>query len=163
MLRLRSIVVALVLLVACHAPPVRHAEPAARPIRRVALRFRINDVTLPSPVVDARVDGRRTVALLDTGAESHVLSEWFARTVPLKLSSSKQTTYDAGGRTIEADLVEQASITIEGLKELDHRPVLSIDFLPELTKALNVGIVLSPQLIAGPDEATVLDFLHNEL
>ncbi len=116
----------------------------------------------PLPLVDVRVSGKDTLAILDTGAEGHVITAAFAKKNGLPTVPSAQKTYDAGGRAISLDVIEHPRIDLAGWGPIPDQPAMVIA-MPELFQKLGVGIILSPQQLATASRAVVMNFPEKTL
>ncbi|HWL84999.1 MAG TPA: retropepsin-like aspartic protease, partial [Polyangiaceae bacterium] len=130
-------------------PPV--AEAAGR---EISFRFL---GTFPLALVDVTIGGKSTLAILDTGAEAHVITAAFAKANGLVPVASSQKTYDSGGRAMSVDVVEHPEINIAGWGPVPDRPAMVLD-MPEMFQRLTIGCILSPQHMATPSQSIVIDF-----
>lgn len=129
--------------------------------QRARMRFAVNGVSLSVPVVEAAVAGERTQAVVDTGAESHVIAGWLARKLGLQIVESARTTRDGAGRALKISVVEDVGLEVEGLGQIPRRPTMVID-VPKL-ESLGIGLVISPQHMVEDGQAAVLDMPHRVL
>ncbi len=110
----------------------------------------------PNPLVRATIAGRQALFIVDTGAGVHVLAAWFAKAAGLALRDSSTTLQGSTGEKSHT----QTATNVEGVFE-DGTP-LKIDEaavvdLPPIFQEKQLAGLLSPQMLARPGEAAVLD------
>ncbi len=131
-------------------------------LRKVPLEFAIQGRPFPLPVVKVTVAGTETIALVDTGANSTVIAGWIARKTNLTLQRFGDTGTDHTGHSIETRRALHPQVEIPGWGSLPDEPLLVTD-VPDAVTKLGIGVFISPQKLAGPNEAIVLDFPHKEM
>jgi hypothetical protein len=129
------------------APDVLGPAPARLLADRKGLRL---------PLVRVRLHGKETLAIVDSGADAHVLASWLVAALPIATHASTNETLDPSGRSRpvrEAEL----PFEIDGLGNWPHERVIVVD-LPEAFRLLSIGLIISPQRLAGEGGALVMDF-----
>ena len=111
----------------------------------------------PSPLLRASINGRQFWFIIDTGAGVHALASWFVSAAGLK---SQPTTATATGSTGESEnhvaMVENTVLRLDGDRELKLREAIVVE-LPKIFAEQQIAGLLSPQLLAAPHTAAVLD------
>lgn len=114
-----------------------------------------------APWIDITVGGVTTKAILDTGAELHVIQSWFAeRAGVLENGSSPARVSDSSGGGMEASFAE-VDLVPDGWGHVRLQAVIVPSF-PAFEEA-GVGMVLNPQLLASGGRAVQLDFIHHQM
>ena len=128
---------------------------------RTAIELAGHDCRLP--LVHAKIAGRPTLMLVDSGAYDHVLEGWFAHELQDAEASGKQALIvDHANRTMAVERWSAVSFALDGWSPLAPiRPVTTGDLTPG-PRALGVGGILSPQRLAT-GSAVVLDFPAGEM
>lgn len=125
--------------------------------RRATLLFEARGKPFPLPLVEGRVAGKRTRILIDSGASSHVIAGWLARSLALPMKKVGDVGTDHVGKEIQTFRVEGAKITIDGWGRVGTGPVIATD-VPEIVEKLGIGAIVSPQrLVDSDDDGVVLD------
>ncbi len=135
---------------------------AVLPEKRAALRFDVDGTTFPSPLVDAIVDGQPTTLIVDTGATQHVIASWLTAELSLPLEKGAERALDHTGREVPVLRLPHAHMSISGWGSLDEASLLVVD-VPEVLQRMNIGGFLSPQALAGPGRAVVLDLREGQM
>ncbi len=131
--------------------------------RRVAFRYELRGKSFPLPLVHGTVAGVATWMLVDTGANSNVVSGWLARQVGLPLKKLGDLGADHAGRTIATYRVDHAQVTIDEWGALPDVPLLATE-VPAMLEELGIGMFVSPQrLVEGEGGSVVLDFPAGEM
>jgi predicted aspartyl protease len=138
-------------------------EPA---FRRADLDYMIKGKSgkpqaFPSPMVRATVGGIETQMMVDTGANTHVITAWLARKAGLELRSATGGT-DHAGRAIKAQIADHPHIAVETWGTLQDRPALVTE-VPDMMERLGIGGFVSPQQLATEDKYVVLDLERAEM
>lgn len=141
--------------------------PATPPAPVVSLHY---DAALvregfPTPAARLVVGGRTSWFLFDTGAGAHTLARWFVEAAGLPLDDSLANTVrgvDAAGARVKFDAVRGATGTLADGTELRLDVAVVADF-PPMFAELEIGGLINPQLLAGPDRASALDLRVPEL
>lgn len=96
--------------------------------------------------------------IVDTGANAHVLAKSFVQRLGLAMKEGEgPTVHDHAGTESKATIVSSPRLVIDGFGEARDDSAVGLD-LPPIFDTLQIGGILSPQRLAGPDESTVLDF-----
>lgn len=181
----RSMAVVVVLLVALagcaseeavEAPPAKtEAELAqAQPFSIVfdhSVLYEHDGAVLDTPIIEAKVNGKRTRLLVDTGASHHVLTREFADANELVYSEPIDPPFGRTSR-IDAPVSEAAPVeialgdekwTVDDVLVIPSGPILT-SYGPIDVDKLGVGGIISPQnLFDGPNTYVVLDFPNRRL
>ena len=157
---LRGRVIGVVLIVC--TPAVVAAGSSAIALRYDAALVK-NDFA--SPAARVTFNGRTAWFLVDTGAGVHMLCSWFVAAAGLRedptLADAISGVDSTGQRVKFRGLRSQAGRLEDG-RPLTLDLATVGDFPPEFEQQ-DIGGVLSPQLLAGPGEAAVLDLRVPEL
>ncbi|MCA1825505.1 MAG: aspartyl protease family protein [Myxococcales bacterium] len=139
---LRRLAPLTILAIGCaHAPwSLEHPEDLARE-------------GFPSPVLAASIDGKPMRFLVDTGAGVHTLARWAAKAAGLRPTRLTSTATDSTGREMAIDRAE----TVLGVEGRDVPVALIVVDFPPVFERLQIAGLLSPQLLAPPGLAAVLD------
>ncbi|WP_437508930.1 retropepsin-like aspartic protease [Sorangium sp. So ce1099] len=138
------------------------AAPAAGPERRASLEYHLNDRAFPSPLIDAVVAGQPTVLIVDTGASHHVLARWLADELALPLSTAGDVAVDHAGRPLAVSRLENAVLALSGWGRVEV-PTLLVVPMPDVLQRIGIGGVVSPQELARPGHAVVLDLREGRM
>ena len=150
-----------VLLVLC-APASLTAGSAGIALRYDAALVK-NDFA--SPAARVTFNGRTAWFLVDTGAGVHMLCSWFVAAAGLQEDNSLADAIsgvDSTGQRVRFRGLKKQAGRVEDGRPLTLDLATVADFPPEFEQ-LDIGGVLSPQLLAGPGEAAVLDLRVPEL
>lgn len=163
----KGVLVALVLAVGCGGAakgPVVAAAPheAAHTPRRIPLAYSLRGRNFPLPIAKVTVGGVPSLALVDTGANSHVIAGWLARKAKLSTASMGDVGVDHAGHSIDTRRAPHPSIVVEGWGELADAETLVTD-VPDAIARLGIGLFLSPQQLASPGTPVVFDLQEREL
>jgi predicted aspartyl protease len=142
------------------AGPTEPAPPPEK--RRCDLDYVLKGNPFASPVVRATVGGVETTMLLDTGANTHMLTGWIARKAHLETKALGDSGTDHTGKTIKARRVDHANVALEGWGPIEDRPILVVD-VPDRLEQLGIGGFISPQQLATDDQPVVLDLERAEM
>ena len=166
------------LLLAC-GPPSKGANPpgsipdiaqAPEPepaFRRADLDYMIKGrsgkpQSFPSPMVRATVGGIETQLMIDTGANTHVITAWLARKAGLELKTVGDSGTDHAGRAINPKRADQPNIKIETWGAIKNQPTLVTE-VPDALERLGIGGFISPQQLATEDKYIVVDLERAEM
>jgi hypothetical protein len=134
--------------------------------RRIALVYdpELARADFLSPAARVTVNGRTTWLLFDTGAGVHVLTPWFAKAANLRVEDlSEQTSIvDATGSAASFRAVRATSAELADGTSLILDLAAVVDFAPEFEQ-LDIGGIVSPQLLANASQAVTLDLRAPEL
>jgi hypothetical protein len=134
---------------------------------RIPLRYESRLVTadFPNPATRLTIDGRSAWFLFDTGAGVHVVASWYANAAGLTIEERLDDTVhgrDSTGRPLRFRGVRAVTAQLDDTTPLTLAQAAVGDFPPEFERS-QIGGVISPQLLAGPGEAAVLDLRIPEL
>ncbi|XXY45622.1 retropepsin-like aspartic protease [Sorangium sp. So ce269] len=138
------------------------SAPAAGLERRASLQYHLNDRAFPSPLIDAVVGGQPTVLIVDTGASHHVLARWLADELALPLSTAGDVAVDHAGRPLAVSRLENAVLALSGWGRVEV-PALLVVPMPDVLQRIGIGGVVSPQELARPGRAVVLDLREGRM
>jgi len=111
----------------------------------------------PSPLVKASIAGHEALFIVDTGASANVLADWYVEAAGIPASASADSTArGSGGKTTAERLVHRLEGHWSDGQRLDLSEAIVVAF-PPLFKSLHLGGLVSPQLLAPPGMAAVLD------
>lgn len=108
------------------------------------------------------IAGEPTLMLVDTGANSHVISAWMARRLGLPMKRLGDVGTDHVGRAISTFRIEKPDMALEGWGALDAGPVLATE-VPEAIERLGIGAFISPQKLGEEGDAVLVDLPGAEL
>lgn len=139
------------------------SEEGARTLtRRARLRYEIHERPFPLPVVRGTIAGRPTLMLVDTGANSHIITGWLARELGLPMKALGEIGADHVGKAIATYRIDDPKMTIEGWGSLSAGPALATE-VPDVIEKLGIGAFVSPQRLDEEGDAVVLDLAGGEL
>lgn len=130
--------------------------------RRASIRYEMDGKPFPLPLVTGTIGGHRTVMLVDTGANSHVIAGWFARKKNLALKKLGDVGADHVGRSIATYRVEKTPVTIDGWGTLDGSALLATE-VPDVFEKFGIAAFISPQQLREDGDAVVVDLARGEL
>ncbi|HEX3604229.1 MAG TPA: aspartyl protease family protein [Steroidobacteraceae bacterium] len=111
----------------------------------------------PSPLLQATVSGQQVWFIIDTGAGVHTFASWFVSAAGI---GSRQTNGSVTGSTgaTESRLTkaEGTTLQLDDDRKLTLREAIVVD-LPSIFAEQRIAGLLSPQLLAAPHTAAVLD------
>ena len=144
------------------APALTAADSSA-----IALRYdpALVKNDFASPAVRLTFNGRTAWFLVDTGAGVHMLCSWFVAAAGLQEDPSLTDAIsgvDSTGQRVRFRGLRSQAGRLEDGRRLTLDLATVSDFPPEFEQ-LDIGGVLSPQLLADGDEAAVLDLRVPEL
>lgn len=127
---------------------------------RVPIRFTATDGSeLHAPMVEASVSGVKTLLVLDTGSDTHLLNKELADQIGLTAEPGETGT-DHAGTEMPSWNVGTVPIDMAGLT-LSMTDVVAIPAPPPFP-GWGVGGILSPQRL-WPKAQVVIDMVHDEL
>jgi predicted aspartyl protease len=100
--------------------------------------------------------------LVDTGANSHVVSAWLARKIGLPMQKLGDLGTDHVGKSIATYRIDRADITLEGWGGLSTTTVLATE-VPDVIEKLGIGAFISPQRLVEEGDSVVLDLKAGEI
>jgi predicted aspartyl protease len=142
-------------------PALQTAVDAPRS-RRADFDYRLGGHPFASPVIRAKVGGIETNLMIDTGANSHMISAWLARRAGLELQSMGDSGTDHAGKTIHTSRTMRPNIVLETWGALPDQPTLVAE-MPTVIERLGIGGFISPQQLATEDAFVVLDLERAEM
>jgi Aspartyl protease/gag-polyprotein putative aspartyl protease len=110
----------------------------------------------PSPMLHATVGGREVWFIVDTGAGVHVLASWLAAAAHLSLRQTTTTVTGSTGAESRVAIAENTVLRLDDGGQL-RLPQASVTDFPPIFAEQRLGGLISPQLLAGPKTAAVLD------
>ncbi len=129
-------------------------------MRHTRIEYEVAGRPFQLPVVRGTVGGVRTLILVDTGANAHVVTRWLAKKAKLTLENHGDSSTDHAGKAVPTSRTSHPAFVIDGWGALPDRETLVID-VPEGLEKLGIGAFLSPQKLDSA--TTVLDLLRGEL
>ena len=130
--------------------------------RVAALTFTLQGRAFGMPLVHGTVAGVPTWMLIDTGANSHVITTWLAKRARLEMSELGAVGTDHTGRAVKTYRVDAPNVRIDRWGALAAGPMLVTD-VPDAIEQLGIGAFISPQWLGENDEAIVVDFAAGQL
>ncbi|MEQ9321205.1 MAG: aspartyl protease family protein [Polyangiaceae bacterium] len=114
-----------------------------------------------APWIEVSVNGVKTKAILDTGAEFHVVQTWFADEAKIGSDGDQDVDVtDSSKKSVKASFARVRG-RVEGWGPLDTPAVLMPTFAAFETAG--VGMIVNPLLLAAPGKALRLDFVAREM
>lgn len=110
----------------------------------------------PLAMIEVLVNGKRTRAIVDTGAEVTVVSHLVARGMTEKPSQNVKGK-DSANKAVAMRNLAPFNVTLVGLEEVSLQNAVASE-LPAVFSKLGVGMILSPQALASAERVVVLDF-----
>lgn len=142
--------------------PDLNAVVEAPKSRRCDFDYRLQGRPFASPIIRAKVGGIETNLMIDTGANSHMISGWLARRAGLELESVGDSGTDHAGKTIRPFRTNRPNIQLETWGALPDQATLVAE-MPAVIEKLGIGGFLSPQQLATEDAYIVLDLERAEM
>ena len=167
MFRGASVLAVALALGACGGAPAKGSvaaaphEPARAP-RHVPIVYSLRGRNFPLPIAKVTVAGVPTLALVDTGANSHVIAGWLARKAKLVTAAMGDVGVDHAGHSIETRRAQHPALVLDGWGDLGDAETLVTD-VPDAIAKLGIGVFLSPQQLASLGTPVVLDLQEREL
>lgn len=110
----------------------------------------------PSPLLRVRIAGHEAMFPVDSGASTHVLADWFVRTAGIPSSETNSTVKGSGGKTAPERAVHQLHGYWSDGRSFNLNEAAVVSF-PSYFESLQIGGLLSPQLLAPSGLAAVLN------
>jgi hypothetical protein len=130
------------------------AHPGAVPLQYDAA---LAEKGFPSPVVRIGVPGQPPALLLvDTGASIHTLAAWFVESAHIDAQAAEGTARGSTGNVSSIRVARDVPLKLENGDALPLTEAIVVDF-PPMFGQLRIAGLLSPQLLAPPGQAAVLD------
>lgn len=108
------------------------------------------------------VGGAQALFLVDTGASVHTFARWFVDASELRPETTDRTTIGSTGHESRVELVSNIASTLENGRRFVISQAIVADF-PALFAQHRIGGLLSPHLLAGSGEETILDLRKPQL
>jgi hypothetical protein len=106
--------------------------------------------------------GHEAIFLVDSGASTHVLADWFVKAARIPTSETGSTAQGSSGKTTR-ERVARALAGHWGDGQPFHLNQAAVVSFPAYFESLHIGGLLSPQLLAPPGTAAVLDLKNPSL
>jgi predicted aspartyl protease len=110
----------------------------------------------PSPLLRATVNGQVVWFLMDTGASIHTLAAWFVTAAHLPTHESTLTLVGSTGATAKAREASPFQLQTRDGTPFGIHDAVVVDF-PAIFADQKIAGLLSPQLLASPGQAAVLN------
>jgi hypothetical protein len=110
----------------------------------------------PNPLVKARIAGHEAIFIVDSGASANVFADWYVEVARIPAVRSDSAAVDNAGKTAPERLVHRLQGRWSDGQRFSLNEAIVVAF-PPLFKSLHLGGLVSPQLLAPPGMATVLD------
>lgn len=137
-------------------------EAARALTRKTSLRYEIDGRPFPLPVVSGTIDGFSVLMLVDTGANSHVITGWLARKLALPMKRLGDIGTDHLGKAIETYRIDGIEMTIDEWGTLSATTALATE-VPKAIEQLGIGAFISPQRLDEEGDSVLLDLAKGEL
>lgn len=110
----------------------------------------------PNPLVKARIAGHEAIFIVDSGASVNVFADWYVDVAGIPAVKSDSAAVDNSGKTAPEQLVHRLQGRWSDGQRFSLNEAIVIAF-PPLFKSLHLGGLVSPQLLAPPRMAALLD------
>jgi hypothetical protein len=110
----------------------------------------------PSPLVRVRIAEHEAIFLVDSGASTHVLADWFVKKAGISSAETDSTAQGSSGKTTRERVVHQLEGHWGDGQSFNLNEAVVVAF-PRYFESLRIGGLVSPQLLAPPGTAAVLD------
>jgi hypothetical protein len=137
----------------------------ADPPLTIALRYDsgLRKIGFPSPLLTVKIAGQEARFLVDSGAGVHTFAAWYVKAAALQaVHNADVHAVDAGGRAIDVLVVRNAQLALTDGTTLTLAEGAVAEF-PPIFEQLRIAGLVSPQLLATPSQAAVLDLNRPEL
>lgn len=111
----------------------------------------------PSPLLRGSVHGQTVWFVIDTGAGVHTLASWFVAAAGIVPRKTNATTTGSTGVESAVQAVYGTAIHLDGRSEDISLPEAIVVDLPPIFTEQRIGGLLSPQLLAPPNMAAIVD------
>lgn len=138
------------------------ARPHARPTRHATVRYDLRGRPFDLPLVHGTLDGQRTIFLLDTGANVHIVGATLARKLGLAMTKTNERGSDHLGMPITTWRIDKPQLVLDEWGPVAP-PSAVVTEIPKALERLGVGGILSPQKLATEGDAVVLDLYRGEI
>lgn len=114
-----------------------------------------------APWIEIEVNGARSKAILDTGAEFHVVQAWFAEKAGIQQNTERRADVsDSAKKSMKASIGEvRGTLATWGPLET---PAVIIPTLPMFQDA-GIGMIVNPTLLTDPGRVLRMDFVAREM
>lgn len=110
----------------------------------------------PNPLVKARIAGHEAIFIVDSGASANVFADWYVEVAGIPAVRSDSAAVDNAGKTAPERLFHQLRGRWSDGQRFSLNEGIVVAF-PPLFKTLQLGGLVSPQLLAQRGMAAVLD------
>lgn len=110
----------------------------------------------PSPLLRATVHGVPAWFIVDTGASVHALASWLVSEAHLETRQTTSSVTGSTGAETQVRAITNQEIGLDGGQDLTLDDAIVVEF-PPIFAEQRIGGLLSPQLLATRDLASVLD------
>ncbi len=133
-----------------------------RPTRHATVRYDLAGRPFDLPLVHGTLEGRRTIFLLDTGANVHIVGATLARRLGLAMTKTSERGSDHLGMPITTWRIDSPRLVLDEWGPL-AAPSAVVTEIPKALERLGIGGILSPQKLATEGDAVVLDLYRGEI
>jgi hypothetical protein len=136
------------------APPLRAQESA----RSLPIFYdpALAAQGFPNPLVKTRIAGHEAIFIVDSGASANVIANWYAELAGIPAERSDSAAVDNAGKSAPERLVHRLQGRWSDGQRFSLYEAIVVAF-PPIFKSLHLGGLVSPQLLAPPGMAAVLD------
>ncbi len=152
------------LLAWAHRKPLEHLHPRPRiqMLQRAPGRCPSSTTAalaakgFPNPLVKARIAGHEAIFIVDTGASTNVLADWYVEAAGISSEKTDGRARGVGGQTVPTRVVRhlQGRWSDGQRFSLDEGVVITF---PPYFKSLQLGGLVAPQLLGTAGTAAVLN------
>jgi Aspartyl protease len=136
------------------APPLS-AQESARPLP-IFYDPALAVQGFPNPLVKARIAGHEAIFIVDSGASANVFADWYVEIAGIPTVGSDSAAVDNAGKTAPQRLVHRLQGRWSDGQLFSLNEAIVVAF-PPIFKSVRLGGLVSPQLLAPPGMAAVLD------
>ncbi|MFZ0551014.1 MAG: aspartyl protease family protein [Steroidobacteraceae bacterium] len=110
----------------------------------------------PNPLVKARIAGHEAIFIVDTGAAANVLADWYVKVARIPSAKTDSTAVGTNGKTAPERLSHRLQGHWSDGQRFNLNEAVVLAF-PSYFESLHLGGLVSPQALAPPGMAAVLD------
>jgi Aspartyl protease len=110
----------------------------------------------PSPFLRVRIGEHEATFLVDSGASTHVFADWFVKAAGIPSLETDSTVQGSSGKSASERTVHQLHGAWSDGRSFNLDEAVVVSF-PDFFESLHIGGLLSPQLLAAPGSAAVLN------
>jgi predicted aspartyl protease len=110
----------------------------------------------PNPLVKARIAGHEAIFIVDTGASTNILADWYVEAAGIPSAKTDTRARGIGGQTVATRVVSHLQGRWSDGQPLSLDEAIVITF-PPYFKSLQLGGLVSPQLLGPAGTAALLD------